>query len=66
MASGTREYGLIQPLVITAHSAGTDSGMLVIDTGLCTAYACVVVVNVPAMGMAIVPIVEFFDWGWRV
>ncbi len=25
-----------------------------------------VVMDVAAMGMAIVPIVDFFDWGWRV
>jgi hypothetical protein len=40
--------------------------MLVIDTRLCTGSACVVVMDVVAMGMAIVPIVEFLDWGRRV
>jgi hypothetical protein len=40
--------------------------MLVIDTGLCTGGACVVVMDVAAMGMTIVPIVEFVDWVWRV
>jgi hypothetical protein len=40
--------------------------MLVIDTGLCTGGACVVDIDVAAMGMAIVPIVEFLEWGRRV
>jgi hypothetical protein len=40
--------------------------MLVIDIGLCTGGACVVVMDVAAMGMVIVPIVEFLDWGQRV
>ncbi len=40
--------------------------MLVIDTGLCTGGACVVDMDVTAMSMAVVPIVEFLDWGWRV
>ncbi len=40
--------------------------MLVIVTGLRTGGACVAVMDVAAMGMAIVPIVEFLDWGWRV
>ena len=39
--------------------------MLVIDTGLCTGGACEVVMDVAAMGMAIVPIVEFLEWGRR-
>jgi hypothetical protein len=40
--------------------------MLVIDNGLHTDDACVVVMDVAAMGMAIDPIVEFLDWGRRV
>jgi hypothetical protein len=40
--------------------------MLVIDTGLRTGGTCVVVMDVAAMGMAIVAIVEFLDWGRRV
>ncbi len=40
--------------------------MMVIDTGLHKGGACVVVMDVTAMGMAIVPIVEFLDWGQRV
>jgi hypothetical protein len=40
--------------------------MLVIDTGLCTGSTCMVVMDVTAMGMAIVSIVEFLDWGRRV
>jgi hypothetical protein len=40
--------------------------MLVIDTRLRTGGTCVVAMDVAAMGMAIVPIVEFLDWGWRV
>jgi hypothetical protein len=40
--------------------------MLVIDTGLRTGGACVVIMDVTAMGMAIVLIVEFLDWVWRV
>ncbi len=39
---------------------------MVIDTGFRTGGACVDVVDIAAMGTAIVPIVEFFDWGWRV
>ncbi len=34
-----------------------------IDTGLCTGGTCVVVMDVAAMGMAIVPIVEVLEWG---
>ncbi len=40
--------------------------MLVIDTGLHTGGACVVVMDVAAMDMAIVLIVEFLDLAWRV
>ncbi len=40
--------------------------MFVMDTGLRTGGAHVVVMDVATMGMAIVPIVEFLDWGWRV
>ena len=40
--------------------------MSVIDTGLHTGGACVVVMDVAAMGMVIVLIVEFLDWAWRV
>jgi hypothetical protein len=40
--------------------------MLVIHTGLCSGGACVVVMGLTAMDMAIVPIVEFLDWRWRV
>jgi hypothetical protein len=40
--------------------------MLVIDTGFRTGGACVDVMDIAAMGMAIVPIVEFLDWGRRV
>jgi hypothetical protein len=40
--------------------------MLVIDTGLRTGGACVVIMDVATMSMAIVSIVEFLDWGWRV
>jgi hypothetical protein len=39
--------------------------MLVIDIGLHTGGPCVAVMDVAAMGMAIVPIVEFLDWEWR-
>ncbi len=37
-----------------------------IDTGLRTGGACVVVIDVAAMGMAIGPIVEYLVWGRRV
>jgi hypothetical protein len=37
--------------------------MLVIDIGLCTGGACVVVMDVAVMGIAIVLIVEFLEWG---
>jgi hypothetical protein len=40
----------------------------VIDPKLCTADTCVVGMDVTAMGMAMVPIVEVFEWerrGWR-
>jgi hypothetical protein len=37
--------------------------MLVIETGLRTGGTCVAVTDVAAIGMAIVPIVEFLDWG---
>ncbi len=37
-----------------------------IDTGLRTDGPCVVVMDVATMGMTIVPIVEFLDWGQRV
>jgi hypothetical protein len=37
----------------------------VINTGLCTGGTCVVVLDVAAMGMAIVPIVEVLEWGRR-
>jgi hypothetical protein len=42
--------------------------VLVIDTRLRTGGACVVVMDVAAMGMgmAIVPVNKFLDWGWRV
>jgi hypothetical protein len=36
--------------------------MLVIETRLRAGDACVVVMDVATMGMAIVPIVEFLDW----
>ena len=39
---------------------------MVIDTGLRTGGACVVVMDVAAMGMAIVPIVEFLEWAQSV
>jgi hypothetical protein len=35
--------------------------MLLIDTGLCTGGICVVVMDVTAMGKAIVPIVEVLE-----
>jgi hypothetical protein len=40
--------------------------MLVIDTELCAGGTCVAVMDVATMDMAIVPIVGFLDWGWRV
>jgi hypothetical protein len=40
--------------------------MLVIDTGLRKGGTCVIVMDVASMDMAIVPIVEFLDWGRRV
>jgi hypothetical protein len=40
--------------------------MLVIDIGLRTGGACVAVMDAAAMGTAIVSIIEFLDWGWRV
>jgi hypothetical protein len=65
LASGTQEYGFMLPLVVTAHSVGPGGCIMVIDTGLCTGGTCVVVMDVAAMGMAIVPIVEVLEWGRR-
>ncbi len=62
LASGTWEYGFMQPLVVTTHSVGPGGSMLMIDTGLLTCGAYVVGMDVAAMFMAIVQIVEFLDW----
>jgi hypothetical protein len=61
LASGTWEYGFKQSPVVTTHSVGPGGSILVIDPGLCIGGACVVVMDVTIMGMAIVPIVEFLD-----
>ncbi len=64
MALGSIVY--VTLFVVAAHIAGPGGSTLVIDTGLCTGSACVVVMDVAAMGMAIVPIVEVPEWGRRV
>jgi hypothetical protein len=63
LASGTWEYGFMQTLIVTTHNVEFVGGALVIFTWLCTGGTCVGAMDVAAMGMAILPIVELLEQG---